>query len=728
MRSDGETLAGIAQALWGDRSMWYLIADANGLTLSSALKAGQLLVIPNKVTNIHNNSSTWRPYNAGEAIGRTDPTVPVPPPPAKKGCGTLGTVIMAAVAVAVMATLGPVAVSALGSQVLGYAAAAAAASVASQGVGLAIGQIDSFSWKAVGQAAFGGAITGGIAAYANTAGSALQSLSGTGWVASAGKAALGSAATMALKGDWNWRNVMISAVSAGVGQAVGSVVGGEAWAQAGNGFGARLTSGLAGSLVARSLTGGNRASFATVFASTLGNAIGSSLASSSTQGQGPWSSADYRNGSDIESDNFNPASAYGYRNGMDVESDAFRPAMAYGYRNGSDVESDSIMVAREAEQRMLASNRTMLNAAERAARPEAYMSIERLPRVSVAGVSQATLENARETRRLLNRSMAGQVWGEGLSLDGSGPSFANVLADNGSTRFAGLGAPVPTDGLGTRFVRGAVGALKAVTVEPVLQARDLVVAGLAVGYNELFRGKNDAYWLPEMKSGIAEAYDNGASKTRLLLQSNFVSGTAVLTYDLTTAVSNGDWGAVAELSGGVAGGFALGKATSAYGGYGVRWSPGDLGSMPMNAQRGATTFLNFEFVSPRNLPGTVTFGSDLLAASGTWLKADTPAPIPLQVAQALEGQSFKTFGDLRAAIWRTVAADTDLNSGFSRASLAQMSEGNAPFAPRAFQTNGSDAGMRFNLHHIEPISLGGSVFDLSNLQIVSPKVHYEIHY
>ena len=286
MRSDGETLAGIAQALWGDRSMWYLIADANGLTLSSALKAGQLLVIPNKVTNIHNNSSTWRPYNAGEAIGRTDPTVPVPPPPAKKGCGTLGTVIMAAVAVAVMATLGPVAVSALGSQVLGYAAAAAAASVASQGVGLAIGQIDSFSWKAVGQAAFGGAITGGIAAYANTAGSALQSLSGTGWVASAGKAALGSAATMALKGDWNWRNVMISAVSAGVGQAVGSVVGGEAWAQAGNGFGARLTSGLAGSLVARSLTGGNRASFETVFASTLGNAIGESLASQSGPDQG----------------------------------------------------------------------------------------------------------------------------------------------------------------------------------------------------------------------------------------------------------------------------------------------------------------------------------------------------------------------------------------------------------------------------------------------------------
>lgn len=75
----------------------------------------------------------------------------------------------------------------------------------------------------------------------------------------------------------------------------------------------------------------------------FGNALGQGLVDSMqpTQGQGPWSSADYRNGADIDSDNFSPAMAYGYRNGMDVESDAFKPAMAYGYRNGMDVESDA---------------------------------------------------------------------------------------------------------------------------------------------------------------------------------------------------------------------------------------------------------------------------------------------------------------------------------------------------------------------------------------------------
>jgi hypothetical protein len=73
VRQDGETLRAIAQALWGDSSLWYLIAEANGLLGDGAQQAGRVLVIPNKVTNIHNNSQTWRPYNPGEAIGNVDP-------------------------------------------------------------------------------------------------------------------------------------------------------------------------------------------------------------------------------------------------------------------------------------------------------------------------------------------------------------------------------------------------------------------------------------------------------------------------------------------------------------------------------------------------------------------------------------------------------------------------------------------------------------------------------
>jgi len=287
VQRNSETLASVAQALWGDAAMWYLIADANGLTASAVLKAGQLLVIPNKVTNIHNNAKTWRPYQAGEAIGKTDPTTPTPPPPKNSGCGGLGMLLMVVVAVAVtVVTQGAAAqamsglVSTLGSTAVtaaSWAAGAAVGSIASQAVGLAIGQIDSFSWRAVGQAALGGAISGGISAMASANG-VLSGLNGSGWQYAAGKAALGSAASMALRGDWDWRGIMISAVSAGVGSAVGSTMGDTDFGKSMGGFGARFAGGLAGGVATTALMGGNRRNYETVFMSSLGNAIGDSIA------------------------------------------------------------------------------------------------------------------------------------------------------------------------------------------------------------------------------------------------------------------------------------------------------------------------------------------------------------------------------------------------------------------------------------------------------------------
>ncbi|WP_034159241.1 LysM peptidoglycan-binding domain-containing protein, partial [Sphingomonas sp. ERG5] len=70
----GDTLSSITQAAWGDANLWYLIAEANGLFADSALTAGQTLSIPNKVTNFHDTSDTFRVYSPGEAIGDTLPT------------------------------------------------------------------------------------------------------------------------------------------------------------------------------------------------------------------------------------------------------------------------------------------------------------------------------------------------------------------------------------------------------------------------------------------------------------------------------------------------------------------------------------------------------------------------------------------------------------------------------------------------------------------------------
>ena len=130
----------------------------------------------------------------------------------------------------------------------------------------------------------------------------------------------------------------------------------------------------------------------------------------------------------------------------------------------------------------------------------------------------------------------------------------------------------------------------------------------------------------------------------------------------------------------------------------------------------------------RNTPGVATVSTELMPASGRWLDASLPTPIPAQVGDALAGQSFNTFGDLRQAIWEQVGSNPDLNSGFSRANLAKMSDGLAPSAPTDWLTETGAFGDVFNIHHANPIEFGGAVYDLSNLQIVSPKVHFDIHY
>ncbi|WP_151869291.1 LysM peptidoglycan-binding domain-containing protein, partial [Acinetobacter soli] len=52
--NNGDTLQSIALSVWGDASMWYMLADVNGLSAMDKLTAGQVLTVPNKVTNIHN--------------------------------------------------------------------------------------------------------------------------------------------------------------------------------------------------------------------------------------------------------------------------------------------------------------------------------------------------------------------------------------------------------------------------------------------------------------------------------------------------------------------------------------------------------------------------------------------------------------------------------------------------------------------------------------------------
>lgn len=156
----GDTLQGIALAVYGDAKLWYLIADANGLTSSNlASYVGKTITIPNRISNVHNDYQTFKPYNPGAIVGDTTPTVPTPPPPPSKDGGCGGAVIIIAI-VAVVATVVTIGIP-MGAWGAGFGSAGigaamlggAVGSIAGQLAGMALGVQDKFSWGAVASAA-----------------------------------------------------------------------------------------------------------------------------------------------------------------------------------------------------------------------------------------------------------------------------------------------------------------------------------------------------------------------------------------------------------------------------------------------------------------------------------------------------------------------------------------------------------------------------------------------
>lgn len=168
----GDTLQGVASALWGDSSLWYLIADANGLAGSTRLEAGQVLTLPNKVTNIHNNAQTWRPYEAGRIIGDTSPTLPdAPPAPpvqrsggGKRGCGGIGAIVAAVVTIVVIIFapyLVPAVVAEMGTAAI-MTYAAVVGNIAGQLTSMAVGEQDRFNWGSLAATAVGAYVGGAV--------------------------------------------------------------------------------------------------------------------------------------------------------------------------------------------------------------------------------------------------------------------------------------------------------------------------------------------------------------------------------------------------------------------------------------------------------------------------------------------------------------------------------------------------------------------------------------
>jgi YD repeat-containing protein len=296
----GDTLQSIAASLWGDASLWYKLAEANGMAAANALSDGQRLTVPAGVMKSHHNASTFKPYDPAEVIGDATPSTPKP---AKKNkCATFGRILLTVIAIAVTAIVAPYAAALVGAGlgalgvgagaaaaittgVVGGAISSAAGSIVSQSIGVRTGILEEFSWKDVALAGISGAVSGGLGgglAELGKAGGALgkagRFLSSGGILGSAAQGAVGAALTQGiamattLQKKFDWVGVAAAGVSAGVG---GQLANANPFVnQAASNSAGAITSAVALSLKNGTSFGDNLlAALPGVIGSTIGNGV-----------------------------------------------------------------------------------------------------------------------------------------------------------------------------------------------------------------------------------------------------------------------------------------------------------------------------------------------------------------------------------------------------------------------------------------------------------------------
>ncbi|MGQ5277852.1 LysM peptidoglycan-binding domain-containing protein, partial [Xanthomonas arboricola pv. corylina] len=262
----GDTLRGLAQRLYGNSNLWYVLAEANAIDDDSGLVAGATLNVPDVKANT-NDANTFKPFNASEAIGSTTPSLPYIPKPPEAGCGTLGMIIMVVVAVVVTyftagatgayftAALNATATTAgaAAASAATWAVAGAAGSVASQGVGSAMGQT-SFSWRTVAATAIASGATAGFStAVSASVGPVVGAMS---------TAAVGNVSNylanrlVGNEASFSWRSVAASAVTAGITQQLAPTIARSIGVDTMK-YGQATVAGITGGVVSASLRRGS---------------------------------------------------------------------------------------------------------------------------------------------------------------------------------------------------------------------------------------------------------------------------------------------------------------------------------------------------------------------------------------------------------------------------------------------------------------------------------------
>jgi hypothetical protein len=125
----------------------------------------------------------------------------------------------------------------------------------------------------------------------------------------------------------------------------------------------------------------------------------------------------------------------------------------------------------------------------------------------------------------------------------------------------------------------------------------------------------------------------------------------------------------------------------------------------------------------RNSPG-VANASRLPLVSDRFFRGNmgNAGYIPRDIAEQMIGTEYRSFRHFREDFWGKVGS-SHWAADFIQSNRTIMSNNRAPWAVNSQHIG---ARGRYELHHITPIHQGGSVYDLGNLMVVTPRFHKEV--
>ena len=291
-QSAGETFQTIAQGLWGDASLWYVIADANpSLPSVGGLAQGTTITLPPEPSTVHNDYQTTTPYNPTAALGAPTPSVPAAVLQQETPSGLFGELIEDIIFV--LAEIYAPEFSSVWASMLYAASAAAVANAVGQEVNISDGAQQHFSSKSLDLSMVSAAVS---------AGAQIQ-VSDTPAVQYAANAAIDNALSQGigvvthLQPHFEWSQVADAGIAGGVAgalttgpQMIGPAPNGDALMApsqsvfagvVGNVAGTFLGNTIGGSL-AKVLAGGTE-TYAQIVTDSFGNAIANSIAATMSQ-------------------------------------------------------------------------------------------------------------------------------------------------------------------------------------------------------------------------------------------------------------------------------------------------------------------------------------------------------------------------------------------------------------------------------------------------------------